>query len=146
MVSNASVDLPDPDRPVMTTSASRGSTTVTSLRLCSRAPETTIWPGGEGVISPTPSLGMRTDVRPGVSDEFVRRAGADAGVDLVRQGRAVLELEVLAQIAVGLVARGAVQGHVERDQARALGVVAGGRRLGRGLCRPARLLGLGLGL
>src|SRR5215213_218602 len=43
MVSNASDDLPEPDRPVMTTSASRGSATVTSLRLCSRAPETTIW-------------------------------------------------------------------------------------------------------
>src|ERR671910_3369084 len=43
MVSNASEDLPEPDRPVMTTSASRGIATVTSLRLCSRAPETTIW-------------------------------------------------------------------------------------------------------
>src|SRR5215207_9702324 len=43
MVSNASDDLPEPDRPVMTTSASRGIATVTSLRLCSRAPETTIW-------------------------------------------------------------------------------------------------------
>src|SRR4051812_28573313 len=43
MVSNASEDLPDPDRPVMTTSESRGSSTVTSLRLCSRAPVTTIW-------------------------------------------------------------------------------------------------------
>src|SRR5829696_9285386 len=43
MVSNASDDLPEPDSPVMTTSASRGIATVTSLRLCSRAPETTIW-------------------------------------------------------------------------------------------------------
>src|SRR3954447_4072265 len=42
MVSNASEDLPEPDRPVMTTSESRGSSTVTSLRLCSRAPETTM--------------------------------------------------------------------------------------------------------
>src|SRR3954447_10632172 len=42
MVSKASDDLPEPDRPVMTTSASRGSSTVTSLRLCSRAPATTM--------------------------------------------------------------------------------------------------------
>src|SRR5215210_6176019 len=43
MVSKASDDLPEPDRPVITTSASRGIATVTSWRLCSRAPETTIW-------------------------------------------------------------------------------------------------------
>src|SRR5882757_1464215 len=42
MVSNASEDLPEPDRPVITTSESRGSSTVTSLRLCSRAPVTTM--------------------------------------------------------------------------------------------------------
>src|SRR3954469_23425476 len=42
MVSKASEDLPDPESPVMTTSASRGSETVTSLRLCSRAPVTTM--------------------------------------------------------------------------------------------------------
>src|SRR3954470_3750569 len=51
MVSNASDDLPDPDRPVMTTSESRGSSTVTSLRLCSRAPETTMEDWGEGIGS-----------------------------------------------------------------------------------------------
>src|SRR3954471_15453583 len=42
MVSNASEDLPEPDSPVMTPSESRGSSTVTSLRLCSRAPVTTM--------------------------------------------------------------------------------------------------------
>src|SRR3954471_11131437 len=42
MVSNASEDLPEPDSPVMTTSESRGSSTVMSLRLCSRAPVTTM--------------------------------------------------------------------------------------------------------
>src|SRR4029078_10163511 len=42
MVSNASDDLPDPDRPVMTTSASRGRDSEMSRRLCSRAPEMTI--------------------------------------------------------------------------------------------------------
>src|SRR5687768_9441536 len=37
-VSNASVDFPDPDNPVMTTSWSRGMSTEMFLRLCSRAP------------------------------------------------------------------------------------------------------------
>jgi maleylpyruvate isomerase len=37
-VSNASDDLPDPDRPVKTTSASRGTSIETFFRLCSRAP------------------------------------------------------------------------------------------------------------
>src|SRR5206468_1226569 len=40
--SNASDDLPEPESPVMTTSASRGIATEMSLRLCSRAPETRI--------------------------------------------------------------------------------------------------------
>src|SRR5918912_440601 len=40
MVSKASDDLPDPDRPVMQIRRFRGSRTVTSLRLCSRAPWT----------------------------------------------------------------------------------------------------------
>jgi hypothetical protein len=39
-VSNASDDFPEPERPVMQTSRFRGSTTVTSFRLCSRAPWT----------------------------------------------------------------------------------------------------------
>src|SRR5687767_2651301 len=42
MVSNASDDLPEPDSPVNTTSLSRGSSTSTFLRLCSRAPRTEI--------------------------------------------------------------------------------------------------------
>src|SRR5689334_18026781 len=42
MVSKASDDLPDPDRPVMTVSESRGRVTSMPLRLCSRAPETTM--------------------------------------------------------------------------------------------------------
>src|SRR5919108_3955652 len=40
MVSKASDDLPDPDRPVKTISRSRGSSMLTFLRLCSRAPRT----------------------------------------------------------------------------------------------------------
>src|SRR5665647_565101 len=38
MVSKASDDLPEPDRPVNTTSSSRGIETSMFLRLCSRAP------------------------------------------------------------------------------------------------------------
>src|ERR1700754_2655008 len=38
MVSKASEDLPEPDRPVRTGSVSRGISTSTFLRLCSRAP------------------------------------------------------------------------------------------------------------
>src|SRR6185437_9420201 len=42
MVSNASDDLPEPERPVSTTSWLRGMSTSTDLRLCSRAPRTAI--------------------------------------------------------------------------------------------------------
>jgi hypothetical protein len=37
-VSNASVDLPEPETPVMTMKRSRGSSTVISFKLCSREP------------------------------------------------------------------------------------------------------------
>src|SRR5258708_38094760 len=42
MVSKASDDLPEPESPVKTTRRPRGISRVTSLRLCSRAPRTTI--------------------------------------------------------------------------------------------------------
>src|SRR3954462_342506 len=42
MVSKASDDLPDPLRPVMTTSLSRGRSTSMFFKLCSRAPRTVI--------------------------------------------------------------------------------------------------------
>src|SRR6266702_1482357 len=41
MVSNARLDLPEPDSPVNTIRASLGRSSDTSLRLCSRAPRTT---------------------------------------------------------------------------------------------------------
>src|ERR687895_66388 len=44
IVSKARLDLPEPDRPVITISELRGSLRWRSLRLCSRAPETTISP------------------------------------------------------------------------------------------------------
>src|SRR5919199_3410536 len=40
IVSNARLDFPDPDSPVKTMSESRGNSSETSLRLCSRAPRT----------------------------------------------------------------------------------------------------------
>src|SRR5262245_42643413 len=46
MVSKARDDFPDPDRPVKTTSLSRGMDRVTFLRLCSRAPRIVIWSVG----------------------------------------------------------------------------------------------------
>src|SRR5436190_5556887 len=42
MVSKASEDLPEPDRPVNTASLSRGISTSMFLRLCSRAPRIVI--------------------------------------------------------------------------------------------------------
>ena len=42
MVSKARLDFPDPDKPVNTISLSRGISTLTFFRLCSRAPRTTI--------------------------------------------------------------------------------------------------------
>src|ERR1700757_3110646 len=52
MVSNAREDLPDPDRPVITVSLSRGMTTSTFLRLCSRAPRTWILPAFDWAMNP----------------------------------------------------------------------------------------------
>ena len=43
MVSNARLDLPEPDKPVITMSLSRGRSISTPLRLCSRAPRTLMW-------------------------------------------------------------------------------------------------------
>src|SRR5580700_8467265 len=50
MVSNASEDFPEPDRPVITTRLSRGISTSTFFRLCSRAPRTWMEPAiGSGI-------------------------------------------------------------------------------------------------
>src|SRR5215468_982308 len=64
MVSKARLDFPEPDSPVMHTSLFRGSRTVMSFRLCSRAPCTT-----------SSSEGMNTPVyRRGLGRTYVRRA------------------------------------------------------------------------
>src|SRR5687767_8429330 len=48
---------------------------------------------------------------------------SDARVDLVEKAFAVVELEVVGEISVGFLARRPVEGHVQRDEASALGVV-----------------------
>src|SRR5689334_13146708 len=65
MVSNAREDLPDPDNPVKTIMESRGSSTDTSRRLCSRAPLTMSWScwwrrAGTAEVT-RPIVGGRTD-------------------------------------------------------------------------------------
>src|SRR5712664_1728759 len=52
MVSKARDDFPEPEIPVSTTRRSRGSSTVMFLRLCSRAPRTTMRSNGMGPFSP----------------------------------------------------------------------------------------------
>ncbi len=53
MVSKASEDLPEPDRPVNTTSWSRGMATSMFLRLCSRAPRIAITRASPGFLPGT---------------------------------------------------------------------------------------------
>src|SRR5687768_14189934 len=43
MVSNARLDLPEPESPVMTVRLSRGMSMLTPLRFCSGAPRTLLW-------------------------------------------------------------------------------------------------------
>src|ERR1041385_7176564 len=58
MVSKARLLLPEPDKPVTTTSLPRGMATSMPLRLCSRAPLTTMLP--DILVSrPTPVAGGR---------------------------------------------------------------------------------------
>src|SRR6185437_3028328 len=61
MVSKASEDFPEPDRPVITTSWSRGISTSMFLRLCSRAPRTTIL-SVIGLPTPSQSSVLRGDI------------------------------------------------------------------------------------
>src|ERR1039457_5731192 len=49
MVSKARLDLPEPDRPVITVRLSRGSSTDTFFRLCTRAPCTAMVVRGAGL-------------------------------------------------------------------------------------------------
>src|SRR5262245_41354856 len=99
MVSNASEDLPDPDRQVKAIRASRGRSSVTFLRLCSRAPCTTrrSVPMAASVAAPA---------------DMPRACGNGSGhprlaqlakllpqlVDLVAKTRRVLEPQVLGRL------------------------------------------------
>src|SRR5947208_13051742 len=80
MVSNASDDLPEPDRPVRTISLSRGSSRLMLRRLCSRAPRTTILSATDAKSTGERAFGGRT------SAECRRRAdgGAAAPVHVER--------------------------------------------------------------
>src|SRR5918911_795836 len=116
MVSNARLDLPEPDSPVITISALRGILRCRSLRLCSRAPETTISPCDLTASSVRARLAGAA-AGPATSG---RRLPASAGVDLFEDRLGVVEVEVLVQVARGLLARSPVERHVERDQPRPL--------------------------
>src|SRR5271165_586134 len=59
MVSKASDDLPEPERPVNTTSLSRGMARSMFFRLCSRAPRMVIARPPKRASTPGPSLGSR---------------------------------------------------------------------------------------
>src|SRR5438105_2526006 len=115
MVSKASELLPDPDSPVITTSASRGSVREMSLRLCSRAPETTI-------CSPAAISRAFYDPEQTFACEVGGRSRFDRRVNLVDELERVGELEVLREVALGVGARLAGERHVQRDQPRAVNV------------------------
>src|SRR5450631_461719 len=69
MVSKASEDLPEPERPVKTTSLSRGIVRSTFFKLCSRAPR---------IFITRPSRAFSGGARDGGG--FRARPDADAGV------------------------------------------------------------------
>src|SRR5580693_207175 len=87
MVSKASEDFPEPDRPVKTTRRSLGISRWTSFRLCSRAPRTII----------RSAIGRRL---PGCCDELLLADGRQHPDDLVQlvadRGR-LLEPQVLGR-------------------------------------------------
>src|SRR5918998_5376851 len=118
MVSKASDDLPDPERPVMTTSESRGSSTVTSLRLCSRAPETTMEFWREDIRPPLSLRVGRTEnanecsLGAGNADRRRQQPGVEQLTLEVREERLHLELlpgRAAEQLAGGVLAAVAVE-------------------------------------
>src|SRR3954465_8528263 len=84
MVSNASEDFPDPERPVKTMSVSRGSSSETLRRLCSRAPRIT------SLSDTAPRLPASRSNDDGVPAPLVELDGPHDGVtgacDVVDQG------------------------------------------------------------
>jgi hypothetical protein len=76
MVSKASDDLPEPDRPVNTTSRSRGISTSMPLRLCSRAPRIAITRRSVALVSEALASEMRLPARrPFSNRSFMKPAG-----------------------------------------------------------------------
>src|SRR5450759_2220451 len=96
MVSKARLLLPEPDKPVMTISRSRGIETVTFLRLCSRAPRTTSCSCGIGPHYRRNGL-KRTGVRYGRTT--VRASGATGRLDYLR---AITKPEEIAHSGFGV--------------------------------------------
>src|SRR6478736_9805256 len=109
MVSKASEDLPEPERPVNTTSLSRGISISTFLRLCSRAPRTVIARDAE------PALGWRFALStssisavPGTRDapRWARIAGEDRDKAPIKEcwniGRTTKDFQCRARIINGL--------------------------------------------
>src|SRR6185437_14802853 len=88
MVSKASEDLPEPDRPVNTTSLSRGISTSMFFRLCSRAPRMVIarwllagcWRRAFRISSITDSLGNSGAWDAHLDFRFAGLPGSDAAV------------------------------------------------------------------
>src|SRR4051794_33550061 len=75
----------------------------------------------------------------GASNRLIFAGSATHGlVDLVEQRLPVGEVEVLGQVAVRLLARLAVEGHVQGDEPGALDVAAVGARVGGAGPRGAR--------
>src|SRR5688572_6296842 len=65
MVSKASDDLPEPLRPVMTTSLSRGISSVRFFRLCSRAPPSLIQSFAISICESLAHINLQAYGRPG---------------------------------------------------------------------------------
>src|SRR5437763_16148370 len=92
MVSKAREDLPDPESPVNTMSASRGSSRCTSFRLCSLAPRMTRWlaadsalvGGGEDMGPIVPQVRPRLRGRIAEREFFGR--GPPGGLDVPKPG------------------------------------------------------------
>src|ERR1700732_5060884 len=95
MVSKASDDFPEPDSPVNTMSRSRGSSTETLRRLCSRAPRTTrVSDIGAASLRPNRrSTGGRWRPLPGGAAAHLQELGLEVG-DLVPEPGRVLESQL----------------------------------------------------
>src|ERR1700738_1682658 len=122
MVSKASEDFPEPDRPVNTTSLSRGISRSTFLRLCSRAPRIVMARIAEPVCW---RLALRTSSMIGIPRRAMRAAFGRASpeyrdltpIDRCRNvGRTLTDFQCSVQIINGFVAGPiAIGGH--RDAA-----------------------------